>query len=85
MKTIFDKNTREELINRINSLDENSTPQWGKMNIYQMLKHCTLCEEMYLGKTKYKRAFIGRLFGRVCCLTSYERTKRDITRTIVDD
>ena len=30
-----------------------------------MLKHCTLCEEMYLGKKKYKRAFIGRLFGRI--------------------
>jgi hypothetical protein len=65
MKTIFDKTTRDELIVRINMLNENSTAQWGKMNIYQMLKHCTLCEEMYLGKRKYKRAFIGRLFGRI--------------------
>ena len=46
-------------------LNENSTAQWGRMNIYQMLKHCVLCEEMYLGKTKYKRVFIGRLFGRI--------------------
>ena len=65
MKSIFDKTTRDELMNRINSLNENSTAQWGKMNIYQMLKHCTLCEEMYLGKRKYKRAFIGRLFGKM--------------------
>ena len=65
MKTIFDKTTRDEVIRRINTLNENSTPQWGKMNIYQMLKHCTLCEEMYLGKKKYKRAFIGRLFGKI--------------------
>ncbi|QEC69130.1 DUF1569 domain-containing protein [Panacibacter ginsenosidivorans] len=65
MKTIFDKATRDELISRISTLNEKSTPQWGKMNIYQMLKHCVLCEEMYLGKTKYKRAFIGRLFGRM--------------------
>ncbi len=64
MKTIFDKVTRHELISRINTLNEYSIPQWGKMNIYQMLKHCTLCEEMYLGKTKYKRAFIGRIFGK---------------------
>jgi hypothetical protein len=35
------------------------------MNVYQMLKHCTLSEEMYLGITVYKRAFIGRLFGKV--------------------
>ena len=65
MKSILDKTTRDELINRINSLNENSAALWGKMNIYQMLKHCTLCEEMYLGKTKYKRVLIGRLFGRI--------------------
>ena len=65
MKSVFDKATRDELINRINSLNENSTTQWGKMNIYQMLKHCTLCDEMFLGKKKYKRVFIGRLFGKI--------------------
>ncbi len=30
MKTIFDKTTREELISRINLLNDNSTPQWAK-------------------------------------------------------
>jgi hypothetical protein len=65
MKSIFDKTTREELIGRINNLNENSTAQWGKMNVSQMIKHCILCEEMYLGRKKYKRAFIGRLFGRM--------------------
>jgi len=65
MKTIFDKTTRDELINRINTLNENSTAQWGKMNIYQMLKHCTLWDEWTLGKRKYKRAFIGLLFGKI--------------------
>lgn len=65
MKTIFDKATREQLIDRINKLNANSFPQWGKMNVYQMIRHCILCEEMYLGKKKYKRAFIGRLFGKI--------------------
>ena len=65
MKTVFDETTRDELITRINTLNENSTAQWGKMNIYQMLKHCTLYEEMVLGKNKYKRAFLGRLFGKM--------------------
>jgi len=65
MKTIFDKATRDELIKRINTLNENSTAQWGKMNIYQMLKHCTLWEEMISGKKKYKRMFMGRLFGKM--------------------
>lgn len=65
MKSVLDKQTREELINRIETLNENSVAQWGKMNVYQMIRHCVLCEEMYLGKTKYKRALIGRLFGKI--------------------
>ena len=65
MKTAFDQGTRDELINRINNLTEKSTAQWGKMTVYQMLKHCSLWEEMILGKKKYKQAFIGRIFGKM--------------------
>jgi len=65
MKTIFDKTTRDELTIRINKLDENSTAQWGRMTVYQMLKHCTLWEEWISGKQKYKRQFAGRLFGKM--------------------
>jgi len=64
MKSVLDKAARCELITRINQLDEYSQPQWGEMNIYQMLKHCRLCEELYLGKIAKKRVFMGRLFGR---------------------
>ncbi|HLY72456.1 MAG TPA: DUF1569 domain-containing protein [Puia sp.] len=65
MKTVFDKITRDELIGRISRLDENSTAQWGKMNIYQMLKHCTLWEEWISANQNNKQAFIGRLFGKI--------------------
>lgn len=65
MKTIFDNGTRQELIARIGTLNENSTAQWGKMTVYQMLKHCSLWEEMVLGKTTYKQSFIGKLFGKM--------------------
>lgn len=65
MKTVFNKTTRVELINRVKTLNENSTAQWGKMNIYQMLKHCTLAEEMFLGKKKYQHVFPGWLFGKM--------------------
>ena len=65
MKTVFDKKDRSELIHRIHSLNENSKAQWGKMNIYQMVKHCTLWEEMMLGKKRHKRTFIGHLFGKM--------------------
>lgn len=65
MKTIFDKETRNSLIKRIELLNENSIRQWGKMNVYQMIQHCILCEQMYLGKKTYKRSFLGFLFGKI--------------------
>jgi hypothetical protein len=65
MKSLLDRATRDELINRINSITEDSKPAWGQMNAYQMLKHCTLAEEMYLGRKRYKQTWMGSLFGRM--------------------
>jgi hypothetical protein len=65
MKSIFDQSTRDELKERIQALNENNKAQWGKMNITQMMRHCTKWDEMALGKTKYKQAFIGKLFGKI--------------------
>ena len=83
MKTIFDKITREELIGRISSLNENSTAQWGKMNIYQMLKHCILYDEWILGKhnPKYKQVFIGRLFGKMA-LKAFIGDEKPVKRNV---
>ena len=65
MKSVFDRATRDELIGRISSLDENSRAQWGKMSVYQMLRHCALWEQMLLGKKQYRQSFLGRLFGKM--------------------
>jgi hypothetical protein len=65
MKSVFDTTTREELINRINTITPQNKAQWGKMNAFQMLKHCTRAEDMFLGKIKINRVFIGRLFGKM--------------------
>ena len=69
MKSTFDKTTRDELISRINSLNENSTARWGKMNVYQMLRHCTLWEEMLLGKKQYRQSLLGLMFGKMVLKT----------------
>ena len=86
MKTIFDKATRDELIDRIKNLDDTSEPNWGKMNVYQMLKHCILADEMYLGRKAYDRAFIGRLLGRIAlkALTKDESPMRKNAPTSAD-
>jgi hypothetical protein len=65
MKTVFDQSTRDELTTRIDALNENNAAQWGKMNAYQMVKHCILADEMYMGKKQYKRVFLGRLIGQM--------------------
>lgn len=65
MKSIFSKETRDEVIGRINSLNKASKAQWGKMTVAQMVKHCALCEQYYYGSINVKRSFPGRLFGKI--------------------
>lgn len=63
MKNIFDSQTIKELKTRLHQIDGTSKAQWGKMNVYQMLKHCTENERLMLRQKTLKRLFIGRLFG----------------------
>lgn len=64
MKTVFDKTTQDELIYRIKSVNSNCTAQWGKMNVYQMLKHCTMWDEWITGNSNtYKQHWLGRIIG----------------------
>ncbi len=65
MKTVFDKETRDELIRRINTLSENSIALWGKMNVKQMMNHNTQWNDWVSAKEKNTQAFIGRLFGKM--------------------
>lgn len=46
MKTIFKQEAVNELIARINKLTPETTPNWGKMNVSQMLAHCNVSYEM---------------------------------------
>ncbi len=65
MKSIHNKVNRDEIVDRIRSLNAGSRADWGRMTVYQMLKHCTLCEEMYHGKKKYNRVLLGRIIGKM--------------------
>ena len=77
MKTIFDQSTRDELTDRIKSLNENSKSLWGKMNVVQMSKHCTLWNNWVLGKGNlvYKQEFLGKIFGRMALKTNTKDDK----------
>jgi len=65
MEDIFKTETIESFKKRIQELDDSSSANWGKMDLYQMLKHCTENDRMLLREKSYKRLFIGRLFGKL--------------------
>lgn len=60
LPTVFDKKVTAELIARINSLSPNTQPEWGKMNVAQMLAHCNVTYEMaYENKHPKPNFFMG--------------------------
>ena len=75
MKDIFNQNTITEFQSRINNISADSTAQWGKMNVYQMLKHCTENDKMMTGERKMKRLFIGRIFGKMALRSNIKDDK----------
>lgn len=46
MKNIFDPEVTAELISRINQLQADTKPRWGKMSVDQMLAHCCVAYDM---------------------------------------
>jgi hypothetical protein len=59
MQNAFEKQDVNESIERINKLSSASTPQWGKMNVAQMLAHCNVAYDMaYTDKYPQPNGFI---------------------------
>lgn len=65
MNSIFDKNTNDDFIKRINLLTQDSKPLWGKMNVSQMLSHCQAPIDVALGDLELKSNFIMRFLGKL--------------------
>jgi hypothetical protein len=63
MKTLYSKEHTEELVERIKRLTPGHGAQWGKMNVGQMLSHCSATMEVVRDRQKISRAFIGYLIG----------------------
>ena len=62
---MFEDATRAGLISRIEALRGSETPQWGKMNVSQMVEHCIRWEQITNGQIKSPRVFLGYLFGKM--------------------
>ena len=63
MKNLFEKETVDEVIGRIDSLQPAVQRQWGKMDVAQMMAHCSAALDMASGKINPPRMLIGRVLG----------------------
>jgi len=63
MKNLFEKETVEEVASRIDRLQPATARQWGKMDVAQMMAHCSAALDMASGRLNLPRVFIGRLLG----------------------
>ncbi|MDQ0656975.1 DUF1569 domain-containing protein [Paenibacillus sp. W2I17] len=64
MKSIFDTINAAEITERMDQLSENSIPEWGTMQVSQMLAHCSAFHDIPLGNAFPPRGLLGRLIGR---------------------
>lgn len=55
------------LIERLNNLEEETLPEWGKMNSSQMMIHCNNFIEVSIGNQKisFWTKIFGRIFGKL--------------------
>src|SRR5256885_14589451 len=63
MKNLFERETVDEVIARIDKLQPTSQRQWGKMDAAQMMAHCSITMEIASGRLNLPRVFIGRLIA----------------------
>lgn len=65
MKTLFNPIVNEEILERIGKLNASSQPEWGKMNVTQMLAHLSLSLQINFGEIELKRGFLGLFFSGI--------------------
>ena len=63
MNNLFQADAVDELILRIDKLQPSTQRQWGKMDVAQMMAHCSAGLDMALGRLVLPRLLIGRILG----------------------
>ena len=54
---VFEQSTTDILLDRLSNLNNDTKPQWGKMNASQMLAHVNIGYDIAYGKTPIKYNF----------------------------
>jgi hypothetical protein len=63
MKNLFELETLDEVLGRIDRLQPTTQRQWGKMDVAQMMAHCSAAFDMAAGRMNPPRMLIGRVLG----------------------
>ncbi len=63
MKNLFQPDAVNEVISRIDKLQPTTQHQWGKMDVAQMMAHCSATLEVASGRLVLPRLLIGRILG----------------------
>ncbi|HEY6766964.1 MAG TPA: DUF1569 domain-containing protein [Candidatus Sulfotelmatobacter sp.] len=63
MKNLFQPDAVTEVISRIDNLQPATQHLWGKMNVAQMMAHCSATLDVASGRKLLPRLFIGRILG----------------------
>ena len=63
MQTLFDPAARKAIADRLAALPPTAARQWGKMDVAQMLAHCSAALEVGTGDRPRKQALIGKVLA----------------------
>jgi len=62
VRNLYDKNTYQSVLDRINQLDTNSAPEWGTMSAAQMMNHCAEIQGVTNGNELKNTPLMVKLF-----------------------
>jgi Protein of unknown function (DUF1569) len=65
MKNLFEQDASTEILQRIDKFQASAQRQWGKMEVAQMLAHCTAALQVAAGQKSPPRMFIGKILGPI--------------------
>ncbi len=89
--SIFTVAVAEKFIQRINTLTPSTQPQWGKMNVAQMLAHCCVSYEMAFENKHKKPGLFLRLMLKafvkpiVCTDKPYKKNSQTAPAFLITD
>jgi hypothetical protein len=63
MQNLYDRGDRDGLVGRLSALQPSNARLWGKMNVSQMLAHCSVALEVPCGDRIKRQGLLGRIMS----------------------